>query len=359
VLANAKFIEATQKVHVAIGTEKDVRKYKLPGDIKECGILMVDALGDELSAGCFYTDNAPEDVAIKIINMAINAYDSGLEWQDSVEKGIAKARKRNKPLVILMVDDKNPSQKTLEAFNSREFRKLRKSFIFTKITFNKESDIAKKWSVASAPCAIIINPFGADAEKPLKQISGQKDNKALVKDSGEAQKAYDEIKKKQPKSEQVFVISSTTFEDGDKLPARHLDFGECVSPNLSWTEIESAKSYAIICSDAENLSDNPAVFWVIFNIPGSVTEIPENISKVAEPGEVKGAKQGTNSASSLGYIGLRPQNNEEVREYHFTLYALDTVLELKGGVDVIQVWDAIKGHIIKQASLMGTNKRKK
>ncbi|MBI4834287.1 MAG: YbhB/YbcL family Raf kinase inhibitor-like protein [Planctomycetes bacterium] len=355
-LANDKFIEAAQGFHLVNGTEKDAEKFRVPPDTKKCGIVIVDPFGDELAMGRIYDPDAPENLALAIISKALKIYDSEISWLDSVEKGIAKAKKRDKPVLVFMADDKKPSQQTLQALNSRELMRLRKYFVFVKIAHDKESEDAKKWSASSAPYIVILNPFEESGKDPMKKISGQKNGKTLQKTLEEAKKAYDQIKEKRAKTEQVFALNSSSFEDGEMIPNRHFKGENSPSPNMSWPETEGAKSYAIICANSETIDNLAWITWVIFNIPEKTNALPENISKGAEPNEVKGAKQGVNNLGSTGYAGLIATSGRGSQECYFTLYALDTILELKAGIKAAELLKAMEGHIIKQSTLVGLYK---
>ena len=64
---------------------------------------------------------------------------------------------------------------------------------------------------------------------------------------------------------------------------------------------------------------------------------------------------GDMSGTYCGYDGpCPPFNDERVHGYHFTVYALDSELDLPEGFDISALRDAMKGHILGQASLVGT-----
>jgi Raf kinase inhibitor-like YbhB/YbcL family protein len=61
--------------------------------------------------------------------------------------------------------------------------------------------------------------------------------------------------------------------------------------------------------------------------------------------------QGTNDFGNRGYDGPRPPREHT---YQFTLYALDTTLELSDSATKQNVIDAMDGHILAQTQLTGT-----
>ena len=65
-----------------------------------------------------------------------------------------------------------------------------------------------------------------------------------------------------------------------------------------------------------------------------------------------GAKQGMNDFRRVGYGGPCPPPGSPHR-YFFKLYALDAPTNLKPRATKQQLLDAIKGHILGEAQLMG------
>jgi Raf kinase inhibitor-like YbhB/YbcL family protein len=147
------------------------------------------------------------------------------------------------------------------------------------------------------------------------------------------------------------TLSSSAFTQGQLIPAQYSCKGRDVSPPLEWGEElpEGTKSLALIMDDP----DAPVgiwVHWVLYNIPTSAHGWPENTPK--DPELVNGALQGTTSARSTGYHGPCPPSG--THRYFFKLYALDTKLSLPSGATKDQVLQAMEGHILTQAELMGT-----
>jgi Raf kinase inhibitor-like YbhB/YbcL family protein len=150
-------------------------------------------------------------------------------------------------------------------------------------------------------------------------------------------------------------LSSSAFKAGEPIPAKHTCDGQNVSPPLKWTATTAnAKSLALIADDPD-APGGTWVHWVLFDLPPNVTELPEAIEKTQFiPG---GAKQGLNDFRHLGYGGPCPPQGKPHR-YFFKLYALDKELGLKAGASKKELEHAMEGHILGEASLMGTYKRK-
>ncbi len=145
-------------------------------------------------------------------------------------------------------------------------------------------------------------------------------------------------------------LTSSAFTQGQPIPAKFSCKGADVSPALAWTEPPAGtKSLALIVDDP----DAPMgtwVHWVLYNIPITAHEWPENTPKDADL--VNGAQQGVTSARSHGYHGPCPPSG--THRYFFKLYALDTKLDLKDSATKADLLAAMEGHILAQAELMGT-----
>lgn len=149
-------------------------------------------------------------------------------------------------------------------------------------------------------------------------------------------------------------ITSDAFGEGQHIPVKYTCKGENVSPELSWDDVpDSAKTLALIVDDP----DAPGmtwVHWVIYNIPATRHELPENISKTTTLSD--GTLQGKNSFSNIGYGGPCPPSGP-AHHYHFKIYALDTRLDAKSGLTKAELLATMRGHIMAQGELIGLFKR--
>ena len=148
-------------------------------------------------------------------------------------------------------------------------------------------------------------------------------------------------------------ITSSAFSEGEMIPTGYTCDGPDVSPDLAWTGVpETTQSLALICDDP----DAPMgtwVHWVLFNIPPGARGLPGEISPDAAL--ENGARHGTNDFGRLGYGGPCPPGG--THRYFFKLYALDTDLDLASGITKAQLVEAMEGHILAEAQLMGTYNR--
>lgn len=162
-------------------------------------------------------------------------------------------------------------------------------------------------------------------------------------------------------NEMAFRISSGAFEAGQPIPNRYTEDGDDVSPPLAWSSIpDGAAELALICEDPDAPTPQPWVHWVLYKIPIDQPGLPEGVEPVKRPREVPGAMQGLNSWPSgqrIGYRGPAPPRGHGTHHYHFTLYALDTPLEVSAGLSKEEILKAMSGHVIAKAEVVGTYKR--
>jgi Raf kinase inhibitor-like YbhB/YbcL family protein len=96
------------------------------------------------------------------------------------------------------------------------------------------------------------------------------------------------------------------------------------------------------------------VHWVLYNLPADTRALPEAIPPEANLPD--GSQHGENSWRRRDYGGPCPPSG--THRYFFKLYALDTALDLDAGVGKDRVLQAMEGHILVQAELMGVYARK-
>ena len=149
-------------------------------------------------------------------------------------------------------------------------------------------------------------------------------------------------------------LTSTAFQEGERIPANYTCEGKDISPQLEWNGVpEESKSLALIMDDPD-APGGVFTHWAIFNLPPDSHGLPEAISSASQLSS--GALQGRNDFSKIGYGGPCPPPGHPHR-YRFNLYALDRYLNLGAGVSKKQLLEAMQGHILEQARLTGTYQR--
>ena len=155
-------------------------------------------------------------------------------------------------------------------------------------------------------------------------------------------------------SEMAFRIASTAFDDGEAIPAKYTCDCEDVSPDLTWENApDGAKSFALICDDPD-APGTTWVHWVVWGVPATATGLAEGVP--AEPVLADGTKQGVTDFRRIGYGGPCPPGGKPHR-YYFKLYALDNTPQLPPDATKKHLLDAMEGHILGQAHVMGTYQR--
>lgn len=202
---------------------------------------------------------------------------------------------------------------------------------------------------------------------------------------------------------------SNSWTNGDRIPSRYaagkpdpqstVAFSDNVNPHLAWSEVPvGTKSLVLIChdfdvpsrpddvnkSDREVPEDLPRVdffHWVMVDLPATLMQIGEGefsrgftARGKSGPATLHGARHGINdytgwfagdaqlSGNYFGYDGpFPPFNDSLVHHYVFTLYALDVArLPVEGSFTGAQVREAMRGHVLGEATFSGTytlNKR--
>ncbi|WP_131795333.1 YbhB/YbcL family Raf kinase inhibitor-like protein [Fluoribacter gormanii] len=146
------------------------------------------------------------------------------------------------------------------------------------------------------------------------------------------------------------TITSPDFKMNSLIPDQYTCSGADQSPPLAWTNIPpQTQSFALIVDDPDS-PEGVWTHWILFNIPPSVNELDAG-SPVPS-----GAANAKNSWDGLGYRGPCPPFGI-AHSYHFKLYALDTVLSLGDGTTRDLVLNAMTGHVIGEAELVGLYQR--
>jgi Raf kinase inhibitor-like YbhB/YbcL family protein len=155
------------------------------------------------------------------------------------------------------------------------------------------------------------------------------------------------------KGETIMEIRSSAFNEGAFIPSKYTCDNLNISPPLEWSHFPSeTKTFAIICDDP----DAPmwtCVHWLLFNIPGNVVNLPENVpgAEILE----NGARHGRNDFGKNGYGGPCPPRG--THRYYFRIYALDSELEQGPGITKKELLKAMKDHILASGEFMGRYQR--
>ncbi len=150
-------------------------------------------------------------------------------------------------------------------------------------------------------------------------------------------------------------IRSEAFEPGGEIPRRYTCDGADRSPPLSWSDLPAETASLVLIVDDPDAPDPAAptrtwVHWVLINLPPTIGGLPEAASPLPA-----GTLSGLNDWQRTGYGGPCPPIGRH--RYFFKLYALDTRLALRGRPTKADVEQAMHGHVLTEAALIGTYQR--
>jgi Raf kinase inhibitor-like YbhB/YbcL family protein len=155
-------------------------------------------------------------------------------------------------------------------------------------------------------------------------------------------------------------LRTDAFRDAGRLPLQYTCWAEddqIVSPALQWSFTPTGtQSFTLMVTAPQNLrrSFSQDFLWVRWNIPGSITEIPEGVPQGAELPD--GSRQ-VKSEEIVGYNPPCAPGGVGELHYEFMLLALDTMLTLPSSATGEDVSEAIDGHILGASVYYGTMER--
>lgn len=139
------------------------------------------------------------------------------------------------------------------------------------------------------------------------------------------------------------LIVSSVFENGAAIPTMYTAMGENVNPPLNISGIpQDTKSLAVTVTDPILPGVMAWTHWAAWNLSPD-----QNITANTSAGV-----QGRNSWNRNGYSGPDPMGT---RTYIFTVYALDTTLDLGTGASQGALLRAMDNHVLAKGQLTGTS----
>ncbi len=125
-----------------------------------------------------------------------------------------------------------------------------------------------------------------------------------------------------------FKLTSPTLKSGATLAADQLFdgfgcTGKNQSPALKWTPgPKGTKSYAITVYDPDAPTGSGWWHWVVYNIPGNVTELAYGAGDATGKLLPSEALQGRTDYGTHAFGGACPPKGDKPHRYIFTVYAL-------------------------------------
>jgi len=159
--------------------------------------------------------------------------------------------------------------------------------------------------------------------------------------------------------EQKMKIQSRAFDEAKEIPAKYTCEGQNISPPLSWSDVpKNAKSLVLIVDDPD--APDPKApkmiwdHWVLYNIDPKSGDLDENVRLKDLP---EGTLRGLTSWKNQNYGGPCPPIGRH--RYFHRLYALDVLLPDLDKPTTQELRQAMEGHILAEAALMGTYEKSK
>lgn len=153
------------------------------------------------------------------------------------------------------------------------------------------------------------------------------------------------------------TMTITGFADGSDIPLKYTQSGSQTSPEITWINTPPGTVTLLLHMHDMDVSRNHTtddqLHWLVWNIPGTSTELPEGMPAGAQL--QIGAYQV--SASGASYRGPGAPASFPKHHYVFELIALDTKIDVQPGADAFatraEVMKAIQGHILEKSVYVG------
>ena len=163
------------------------------------------------------------------------------------------------------------------------------------------------------------------------------------------------IKTLSPRITSELKVTSPSFKTGDDIPYEYTQYRGNIFPGLTWTSGPAGtRSYAVIVQ-GESLSRAGAatsIHLTLFSIPGNVTTLKKGMDS-PPPGSTYGPNvHGQNQPYAGPHTHTAAKNG-----YHYEVFALDSMLDLKPNVEFDALVAAMKGHVLASGELVGVSAR--
>ncbi|RMG39442.1 MAG: YbhB/YbcL family Raf kinase inhibitor-like protein [Candidatus Dadabacteria bacterium] len=153
-------------------------------------------------------------------------------------------------------------------------------------------------------------------------------------------------------------LASPAFKMNQRIPIQYSGTGKDISPALHWSDApDNVREFALIVDDPDAPGKTPWVHWVVYKIPASLNNLPEDLAGNKKSPELASILEGKNSWGTIGYRGPLPPPGHGVHHYHFKLYALREPLKVSSGLSAAELTAHMQGLILAEAELIGTFER--
>jgi Raf kinase inhibitor-like YbhB/YbcL family protein len=154
-----------------------------------------------------------------------------------------------------------------------------------------------------------------------------------------------------------FRMNIPGWADGADIPVKYTQAGNQTSPEITWTNVPPGTvSFLLSVHDMEvsrNKTTDDQVHWLVWNIPGTATGLPEGVPMGAQ------MQNGASQISVSGPVFRGPGAPAAGPKHHYTfeLFALDSKPDVQAGADAFETRanaiKAIQGHILAKSVYVG------
>jgi hypothetical protein len=145
-----------------------------------------------------------------------------------------------------------------------------------------------------------------------------------------------------------FALTSEAFAHRSEIPRRHTCEGDDVSPALAWSDPPPGTRTLALIVDDPDAPIGTFTHWLAWNIDPQAGGLAEGASA---------PEQGRNDFGMSGWSGPCPPPGHGPHRYFFRLHALDAQLEVGFHAGRRELDEALAGHVVQTAELMGTYAR--
>ncbi|HET6440393.1 MAG TPA: YbhB/YbcL family Raf kinase inhibitor-like protein [Anaeromyxobacter sp.] len=151
------------------------------------------------------------------------------------------------------------------------------------------------------------------------------------------------------------AITSPAFKDGGEIPTSYTCEGADRSPPLVFGAVPAGAKSLVLIVDDPDAPDPRApkmtfVHWVVWDLPPGTRSLLEGAAPPAP------ARVGQTDFRRTTWGGPCPPVGRH--RYFFKLFALDAVLGELKSANKSGLVEAMKGHVLEQAQLIGTYEKK-
>jgi Raf kinase inhibitor-like YbhB/YbcL family protein len=140
-------------------------------------------------------------------------------------------------------------------------------------------------------------------------------------------------------------ITSPEFEHNGIIPKKFACNGEDINPELDIKDIPEKAETLVLIMDDPDAPIGVWTHWVVFNIP-----VTNSISENSAPGT-----QAMTNSGKADYHGPCPPSG--THRYFFKVFAVDKTIDLQPACSRKDVENAMAGHIVDKAELIGLYSR--